>query len=258
VSEPDDFDGGWDNRVTLIDGWVHRTPRFPDREAQLRREATLLPWLASRLPLPVPRLEIFSDHPFTVRHAYLPGGRCPGTSAVQGGSVGAFLRALHDVDPLDAVRHGALDAGAALDNHLETIERMARDVLPRLPRHARADGAELLERVSAAPSDARLTHGDLGPEHIRVVGEEVTGFIDWGDCCVRDPAIDLAWTVFGATRPFADAVLAAYGADEALVARGLDLHLLGPWHEVLYGLGEGGPDFVDSGLAGVVTRLERV
>jgi aminoglycoside phosphotransferase (APT) family kinase protein len=256
VSATDDFDGGWDNRVTLVDGWVHRTPRFPDREAQLRREAALLPWLAPRLPLPTPRLEVVADDPFTVRHAYLPGGPCPGTSAAQGASVGAFLRALHDVDPEEAVRHGALDAGTALDSHLETVERMSRAVLPRLPSHVRPDGTALLERVSTMPSDARLAHGDLGPEHIRVVGEEVTGVIDWGDCCVRDPAIDLAWTAFGAGRPFADAALATYGADDALVARGLDLHLLGPWHEVLYGLGEGGPDFVSSGLAGVISRLE--
>ena len=62
--------------------------------------------------------------------------------------------------------------------------------------------------------------------------------------------------MFGTGRPFADAVLTAYGADEALVARGLDFHLLGPWHEVLYGLGSGRPGLRRvSGLAGVVTRL---
>jgi aminoglycoside phosphotransferase (APT) family kinase protein len=255
--EPDDFDGGWDNRVTLVDGWVHRTPRFPDREAQLRREAALLPWLAPRLPLPVPRLEIVSDDPFTVRHAYLPGGRCPGSSATHGASVGTFLRTLHGVDPADAVRHGALEAQAAHADLVETVDRMSREVLPRLPGHLQPVGAALLDRVSAPPSDARLAHGDLGPEHIRVVGKEVTGIIDWGDCCVRDPAIDLAWTAFGAGRAFAGAVLTAYGADEALVARGLDFHLLGPWHEVLYGLGDGEPGFVDSGLAGVIGRLDR-
>src|SRR4029078_5730927 len=77
--EPDDFDGGWDKRVTLVDGrWVDPTPRFPDREPQLRREAALLPWLGPLLPLPVPAPTVVSEDPFTVRHAYLPGSRCPG------------------------------------------------------------------------------------------------------------------------------------------------------------------------------------
>jgi aminoglycoside phosphotransferase (APT) family kinase protein len=255
VSEPDDFDGGWDNRVSLVDGWVHRTPRFPDREGQLRREAVLLPWLAPRLPLPVPLLEIVRDDPFTVRHAYLPGGLCPGTSPAQGAALGAFLRTLHDIDPDDAVRHGALGHEAAQLDVAATVERMSREVLPLLPAHLARAGGGLLERAVTPPRDPRLVHGDLGPEHIRVVGEAVTGVIDWGDSCIRDPAIDLAWTAFGAGRPFADALLTAYGADEALVTRARDLHLLGPWHEVLYGLGDGGPAYVDSGLAGLISRL---
>ena len=252
----DDFDGGWDNRVTLVDGrWVHRTPRFPDREAQLRREARLLPWLAHRLPLPVPLLQVVAEDPFTVRHPYLPGGPCPGRSAVQGAAVGIFLRALHDVDPDDAVRHGALDADAAHAELTATLDLMSREVLPLLPDHLSETGAALLARVAVPPPDRRLAHGDLGPDHIRVVGEQVTGIIDWGDCCVRDPAIDLAWTAFGAGARFAEAVVTAYRADDDLRRRGLDFHVLGPWHEVLYGLGTAQDEFVTSGLNGVVTRL---
>ncbi|MGC4109059.1 MAG: phosphotransferase [Nocardioides sp.] len=251
----DDFDGGWDNRVSLVGGWVHRTPRFPDREAQLRREAELLPWLAPRLPLPIPVLEVVGEDPFTVRHAYLPGGPCPGTSARQGAALGAFLRTLHDVDPDEAVRHGALDPASAHRDTAETLDRMTRHVLPLLPHDLVPSGTALLERLSAPPADPRLAHGDLGPEHIRVVGEEVAGIIDWGDCRLCDPAIDLAWTAFGTAPAFTDALLAAYDADDALLSRGRDLHLLGPWHEVLYGQGDGGPAFVESGLAGVVSRL---
>jgi hypothetical protein len=81
--------------------------------------------------------------------------------------------------------------------------------------------------------------------------------IDWGDSCVTDPAVDLAWTALGSTAAFAEAVLAAYRPDDDVLARARDWHLLGPWHEVLYGLGEGGPEFVESGLAGTVERLER-
>jgi aminoglycoside phosphotransferase (APT) family kinase protein len=259
VADPDDdFDNGWDNRVTLVDGrWVDRSPRFPDREPQLRRELALLPWLAPQLPLPVPVPRLVADEPFTLRHDYLPGGPCPGTSASHGRAVGEFLRVLHAVDPDDAVHHGARDAEASRAELLAVLDRMSAAVLPLLPPHVAASAEALLARRRTPPPVARLNHGDLGPEHLRVTGDRVTGVIDWGDCCVGDPAIDLAWTVSGASPAFGDAVVTSYGADDAMLARGRDLHLLGPWHEVLFGLGDGGPEFVRSGLAGTVSRLER-
>ncbi len=254
---PDDFDGGWDNRVTLVDGrWVERTPRFPDREPQLRREVALLPWLAPLLPLPVPVPAVVSERPLTIRYAYLPGDACPGTSAGQGRAVGQFLAALHRLDPTDAVAHGAPDASSSHEEVLLVLDRMAAEVLPLLPPSVAPTGRALLDRMAVPPRDARLVHGDLGPEHIRVVGDRVTGIIDWGDSRIGDPALDLAWTALGSDRTFADAVLAAYRPDEALTTRARDWHQLGPWHEVLYGLGEGGAAFVGSGLAGTVARLE--
>jgi aminoglycoside phosphotransferase (APT) family kinase protein len=255
---PDDFDGGWDNRVVLVDDhWVDRTPRHPDREPQLRREVQLLPWLAPQLPLPVPVPVILSEDPFTVRHEYLPGGPCPGTSPTHGAAVGAFLRALHGVDTEEAVRHGARGAAAAHDELLDTLDRMQRDVLPLLPEHVVSSGRSLLERMATGSPVTGVVHGDLGPEHIRVVGERVGGIIDWGDSCVTDPAVDLAWTTLGSAPAFADALVAAYRPDDELMARAEDWHLLGPWHEVLYGLGSGGQAFVESGLEGTVARLER-
>ena len=93
--------------------------------------------------------------------------------------------------------------------------------------------------MATRQTESRLVHGDLGPEHIRVVGEQIDGVIDWGDTCVTDPALDLAWTALGSSAAFAEAVVAAYRPDEDLLARARDWHLLGPWHEVLYGLGAG-------------------
>jgi aminoglycoside phosphotransferase (APT) family kinase protein len=255
---PDDFDGGWDNRVTLVAGrWVDRTPRWPDREPQLRRETALLPWLAPQLPLPVPVPRVVSEDPFTVRHEYLPGGPCPGTSPAHGTAIGEFLRALHAVDPARAVHHGARDAGASHAEVRETLARMEREVLPLLPAADVAAGRALLDRMSTTPRRTAVVHADLGPEHIRVIGERVGGVIDWGDSCVGDPALDLAWTRLGSGPEFAAAVDAAYRPDTELVARARDWHMLGPWHEVLYGLGDGGPEFVESGLEGTVRRLER-
>jgi aminoglycoside phosphotransferase (APT) family kinase protein len=254
----DDFEGGWDNRVRLVDGrWVERTPRFPDREAQLRREARLLPWLAPLLPLPVPVPEVVSQSPLIVRHSYLPGVACAGVSPEHGAAVGAFLRALHAIDPAEAAAHGAREASDWHGERVDSLDRMRVEVLPLLPRHLSPAGAALLDRMATPPTDPRLVHGDLGPEHLRTSGARVTGVIDWGDSGLGDPAIDLAWTAHGSAPAFAEAVVAAYRPSATVLAQARDFHLLGPWHEVLYGLGEGGAAFVASGLAGVVDRLEQ-
>jgi aminoglycoside phosphotransferase (APT) family kinase protein len=257
----DDFDDGWDMTARLVEGlWVERSPRRPGIEPQARREAALLPWLAPQLPLPVPVPRIVSEAPLVLRHAYLPGEPCPGTSPAHGRAVGGFLRALHAVDTDQALAHGARGAESSSAAARAIRERMAVDVLPRLPPTVVDDGASLLERLAvraARPPQARLAHGDLGPTHIRVTGNDVTGIIDWGDSGIGDPAIDLAWTAYGAGPEFVAALVDAYRPDPDLLAGARDLHLLGPWHEVLFGLETRHDEYVASGIAGAVERLER-
>jgi hypothetical protein len=43
-----------------------------------------------------------------------------------------------------------------------------------------------------------------------------------------------------------------------VLTRGRDWHLIGPWHEVLFGLDTDQPDFVASGLEGTTARLRAV
>ena len=258
MSTHDEFDNGWDTSATLVDGrWVDRTPRRPENEPQVRREAAVMPWLAPQLPLPVATPHLVSEDPLTVRHELIVGEACPGTSPRHGQVVGSFLVALHGVDPVEAVGKGALDADASYAAAQTIRDRMSSEVIQLLPDHLTRAGSALLERMATRPPDCRVVHGDLGPQHIRVVGEEVSGVIDWGDSCVGDPALDLSWTLFGSSRAFAEALGAAYRPTEQLVERAHDWHLLGPWHEVLYGLDTEQPVFVASGLSGVVARLEQ-
>lgn len=247
----DDFDNGWDSSAKLVDGHlVERAARRPEVESPLRRETVLLPWLARRLPLPVPEPWVAGEHPLRIRHELLVGAPCPGTDEEHGRAMGAFLRELHAVPVADAQR-----LGVPLWSLSDTWPRFAAEVLPRLPMHSRATGAALLDRCASAPKSA-LVHADLGPEHIRVAGHQVTGVIDWTDACIGDPAIDLAWLLFGTGRVVSTAVAETYLGGGALRSRACDWHLLGPWHEVLFGLDTGRPDLVESGLSGVLTRLD--
>src|SRR5262249_14152012 len=157
---PDDFDGGWDNRVTLVDGrWVDRTPRWPDREPQLRRETAALPWLAPQLPSPVPVPEVVSEAHFTARHGYLPGGPCPGTPPAPAAAIGECLGALHGAVRDEAVRPGARAAPTRSGGRRTTLARMERDGLPLLPEHVAARVRDLLDRMAAPPPVSRMVHG---------------------------------------------------------------------------------------------------
>jgi aminoglycoside phosphotransferase (APT) family kinase protein len=79
--------------------------------------------------------------------------------------------------------------------------------------------------------------------------------IDWSDARIADPAIDLAWLLYGTPEPCAEAVVKAYGPTDDELSRALAWHRLGPWYEVLYGLASREQQFVDSGLAGLLERL---
>ena len=65
---------------------------------------------------------------------------------------------------------------------------------------------------------------------------------------MADPAVDLAWPLYGAPEAFAEAVAAAYGVSDDELSRALDWHKLGPWYEALWGQGPGGPAVRASGL----------
>ncbi|WP_188837732.1 phosphotransferase [Flexivirga endophytica] len=254
----DDFDDGWDMSAKLVDGrWVERSPRHPALEPQARRETQFLPWLAPQLPLPVPIPVIVAEEPLVLRHAYLPGQRCPGTSAAHGRAVGSFLRALHAIDADAAMAHGLRDADSAHTARRETGDRMAREVLPRLPDGVHTDGEHLLARLAHLPADPCVVHADLGLDHIRVTGEEVSGIIDWGDSCVGDPAIDLSATTLSTGPMFARGVLETYRPAREVLARARDWHMLSPWHEVLFGLDTQHDELISSGLTEAIARLKK-
>jgi Phosphotransferase enzyme family len=90
---------------------------------------------------------------------------------------------------------------------------------------------------------------------VLVSNGSVSGIIDRTDACLCDPAIDLAWVLHGTPAPFREAALRTYNPSSDERRRSLDWHRLGPWHEVLFGIDEGGSEYVESGLDGVNQRL---
>lgn len=255
----DEPEQGWDSVATVVEGrWLDRRPSYPDVEARLRTETLLMPRIAPLLPLATPVPIVVGEHPLRVRHVLVPGGPAPSADlgAEDGRRLGEFLRCLHDLPVSLYVETGVPDAVSARAELLATLERMLHRVQPMLPEDLRQKGSDLLADVALAGPSA-LVHGDLGPEHVRYDEGRITGIIDWSDARVADPALDLAWALFGTSEAFAEAVATSYGVTDEELTRALAWWRLGPWYEVLWGLGPGGQEYVESGLDGIVSRLSR-
>ncbi|ADB32283.1 aminoglycoside phosphotransferase [Kribbella flavida DSM 17836] len=243
-------DNGWDSRAWLEGNWLHREPRRAEVHPRLLAETRLLPWLAPKLPLPVP---IPEQTQYGVRHRLLVGEPLTEGSTALGRQLGEFLRALHGVDPAEAVQHGAGDAETAESAKRRFLAECRERVVPLLPVEARSAASELLDRVGG-PRTA-LVHCDLGPEHLLVRDGRITGVIDWTDAEIGDPAVDLSWLLHDAPAGIAEGVAETYAVSTELRERARDWHKLGPWYEAHRGLLLDLPNDVASGRAGILSRL---
>ena len=243
------IDTGWDSvALALEGGWMLRVARRDVVAADYEAEVALLPELAPTLPLRVP-VPVRADRGWILTRR-IDGERIAADASPRlGTQLGTFLRALHAF-PVER----AVELGAVVHEPQREAERFRRLVLPLLDRGERERGARLLDAYATQEFGASIVHMDLGPDHVLVEGDTIVGIIDWTDVRIFDPAIDLAWALYGTRPQFARAVADAYGADETVAARARVYHAIGPWHEVTWGL-DGRPEWVGSGLAGVRARL---
>lgn len=237
-----ELDEGWDFTVLILeDSWVLRVPRHRLAVEELEKEIALLPAIADRLPVQVPRFAQISREPLYVGYPLIRGR--PYVNEDPSG-VRTFLAALHGI-PVDEVP-------APHPDWLETYRRQAdefrRVVLPLLDPDERSRGEAMLAEVETLTGfSPALTHSDIAPLHLRVHDARLVGVIDWGDARIGDPAIDYAWLLNG---PFPD-----WDVDDELRRRARIYHRLAPWFDVHYGDFTGRPEWVRRGLAGVRARL---
>ncbi len=205
---------GWDSIATVVEGrWIDRVPRFPDcgGTADQRDTADAAPRSAPPArgagPASCWRSRRCGCGTAGARRPRAP----PDTLHRDDGlRLGEFLRALHDM-PANIyveIRHPRRVAARA--ELLATLERMLAPRTAAAPRGAPRPGSALLRRV-ALRTPTSLIHGDLGPAPRASRTTAIVGVIDWSDARVGDPAIDLAWALYGTPEPFAEAVATAYG-----------------------------------------------
>ena len=249
-------DDGRDTRVALSGGWLWRGPRHRRAEERLRAEADFLGWLAPQVPLAVPLPELFSATPLRLRHRPIMGDRwTPGVDdAAEGEAFGAFLATLHALPTDEAVTAGARDAEELTVEQQRLRERWSTEVVPRLPRPVQATAlAVLMRQIDAGDVDATLVHGDVRAEHVLRGDRGLVGVIDWLDAGIGDPAMDLAWPLYGTTPQFVEGFRAACPVRPDLEARALGHHRLRGMRAVLDAL-----DHADAAAARrALTSLER-
>jgi aminoglycoside phosphotransferase (APT) family kinase protein len=240
---------GWDNTVWLVDGrWVFRFPRRQIAVPGIERQVAVLPAIEPLLPLRVPR-PLFAGaasaaFPWPFYGAELVPGRELAEAGLDDASrsalarpLGAFLRALHDLDV--AAVPGAATLPEDPMGRADMTVRVARtrgrlDELRGLglwePPPALQRILVSAERLPAPPS-AGLAHGDLHLRHVLIDQRgRAAAVIDWDDLCRGDPSIDVPLFWCALPPPARAEFLDAYGPvgeERLLRARVLAVFLCG-------------------------------
>lgn len=201
--------GGNDNRsFRLGDALMVRLPSHRAYAAQVAVENEWLPRLAPNLPLAVPVPVGMGEPtkllpwPWSIYRwiegdALLPTDRLDLSGLAI--TLGGFLRALQATDatggPPTSDRN--FGRGGPLARYDEQVSR-ALDVLGQAID--RDSAAAIWKRALDEPWSGPpvWVHGDLAPGNLLFRGRRLAAVIDWGQCCVGDPACDLAmaWTSF--------------------------------------------------------------
>jgi aminoglycoside phosphotransferase (APT) family kinase protein len=201
---------GFDSAAFRVDrDWVVRFPLVPRAQSALRRELALLPELARRLPVAVPRPEhvahrdgriVFSAYRLLEGEPLSDAALAALAPRARERTLDEFAALLRAIDhfPLRQARAAGvtfeLYAGAYHDAQRE-LELQLRENLgaDELATIARQRGAFARSRLRRERSTV-LLHADIKPEHLLhdPASGRLTGLIDWGDASLGHADFDLA------------------------------------------------------------------
>lgn len=199
---------GWDNRTFhLGDELTVRLPSATGYVAQVAKEERWLPYLAPRLPLPVPTTVATGapteDYPFpwSVRR-WIDGEQARPERITDltafALDLAGFLTALRGVDPTDGPAAGPHSFWRG--GPLRTYDADTRAALDRLGDRVPVEPLARIWADALASSWEESPvwfHGDVAFGNLLIRDGRLAAVIDFGTCGVGDPACDLtiAWTL---------------------------------------------------------------
>lgn len=204
------FAQGWDNALWQVgEDLLFRFPRRAVAVPGVEREIRVLGEVARRVPLPVPVPTFIGRASAAFPWPFFGTRQVPGDEIARvgvadapaspefAGRLGAFLAALHTPEvgdalgsalPRDPMRRA--DATVRVPRTRDRLAQLAAIGLWQPPAAAERILAAAVSLGPAAPR--AVVHGDLHVRHVLVDGVgHPSGVIDWGDCCLADPSVDL-------------------------------------------------------------------
>jgi aminoglycoside phosphotransferase (APT) family kinase protein len=181
---------GLDHHAYTVNGeLVARLASGPGAAEAVRRDAAILAVLPEFVTLPTPKPVLARPEHGLLVYRLLPGipllaqpGRDRHASAL-----GHFLTSLHTAPTQRMAELAGVDDTSPQEWLAET-----RILTEQLPFDVRRLAEAFLATEPPEPAtELSFTHNDLGAEHILTDGDTITGVIDWSDCAVADPAVDL-------------------------------------------------------------------
>ena len=257
---------GWDFWTFRVDGeWIFRFPRHDEAARAIEREFVVLPVIAPRLPVAVPRYDWkgtwaglpFGGYRLIRGEPYEPGAFTVPTIAT---ALGEVLHALHGIPvELAAAKLEEDSSGAGWIDSQRRFLVKARDAIPLLEpglvAHLDMLIAAYLE-LAASGWPPALVHNDLGPVHVIGRSDQVAGLIDWSDMTIGDPAVDFAGILARSGQSAFRAVEKAYGrpGGPAFARRVRYYACVAPLHDVLHGIATGDAAILRDGIEGFARR----
>jgi aminoglycoside 2''-phosphotransferase len=187
---------GTESAAFRVDGdWVVRFPVAPRAQASLATELALLPALAPRLPVAVPRPEHVAERDGRlVFAAYRALEGAPLSDAALGvlpppararalDELAALLDAIHRF-PLESARAAGVSFALLHGGFHPAQERLVHGLPER----------RAFERAQPPAAPPVLLHADIKPDHLLhdPASGALTGLLDWGDVSLGHPEFDLA------------------------------------------------------------------
>lgn len=261
---------GADSDVVVVnEEWIFRLPRNPKVVALITKEIALLPELAPTLPVAVPRFEFVCEESAIVGYRMIRGQPLSADLIAEAGDdvvgteLGSFLTSLHSFPVATAQRLGVPEAPPEPARCLEACQGFRSVVGPMIGTAERQAAEAIMNDVFEDPDAFSfvpvLLHTELNPEHLLFSDRaRLAGVIDWSDCAIGDPVLDINWLVNELSSALGSALLSAYERprDPAFERRArLYFQILGPFWEIEFGMESGQDDYVSSGLATLRARL---
>lgn len=200
--------GGWDNRTfRLGERMLVRLPSGAAYAPQVEREQRWLPRLAPLLPVPISTPiamgQPSADYPWPWSvFTWLDGQPAKfgplEDQAVLASDLADFLAALHRIEPAGGPLPGPDNffRGGMLETYDAEVQQ-AIEVLAKTVDAAPCT-AVWQDGLRARWDSRRVwVHGDFSAGNLLMSNGRLCGVIDFGQCCVGDPACDLtiAWTL---------------------------------------------------------------